>query len=943
MEGSNTFWLVNSVYNDVQEFHFSSKECSFVVYFRDKEPIFVLDNTCDIISPNNLLIIEALPEDRGEKNPKTKWDSILKTKFGIDPIKIRPKENTKYKKLDISYSDLSLYKAFSENQSDELFDSIMKNKELLSLDNAYERESENLLNYNKSTQTIEKATVTLENLKKKILHLTKRLKHQEELADSNPEKVDEALKAELIQKMYDNTEKLKRTERRIKRAKKRSTNAFDDLSLIRSQIQEIKNRLNLRDEKNSENRILSKFNYPDSVSEQLNYIEKIPQNQDVENRKIESLTIENINANNDSGEKIGTTLPVKENIMVKETENKNSKVTTEFKPPFVDDTVQDTSKDSGVKFAHKTDVLDDKYKKVWMYVASVMVSLIIVFGLFFLLSGEGEETYVDNSNYVEQNYQEPTAEPASEQPVEEVAYVEETVSEPAPSEETPAEPIVEEAPVSEPTPTPVEEPAKVVTPAPVSAPKAVSKPVSKVKPAPKKAAPTPKKVENKPVVEEEVVEDDEDLTNIPEEDDEDTESDTVIESVEFEDNEEANEAAETAKNTALEIAKKEYVENVIAGDQYLTLIAYLRNNFFTLEDDSKIAELEKMNHYWNDFRNASYDAYYENDYTLKENINYEEYANDEYLLRLFTNSYYDFYEYVINEFVMKYEYANNTATALYAAIENELDVLGRPLAKLEILARVYNAIQAQGGAAAVLSAIAEKDEAETAAADSMEIEASLIPLTATTEIVYQENIYSDDDTDVVNQDSTEVVTDFTKEYAESDEIITPVVEESTLVDEENEDVAEVATVTESENVAEDVEESAPSEIATTDTSSEDEENEEDSVVETVASDVITEDVDTEDESVNEVAADEDIDSDEESEDVATANPTNLEVVVEDDSEEVASIEPTTEETPLMVEDSAEEDVSSEEGDYFAENDSEENEETEETEFSETDDVEEENV
>ena len=72
-------------------------------------------NTCDIISPNNLLIIAPLPEDVGQKVPAIKWDSILKNKFGINPINIRPKENTKYKKLDISYTNLDLYASFSSS------------------------------------------------------------------------------------------------------------------------------------------------------------------------------------------------------------------------------------------------------------------------------------------------------------------------------------------------------------------------------------------------------------------------------------------------------------------------------------------------------------------------------------------------------------------------------------------------------------------------------------------------------------------------------------------------------------------------------------------------------------------------------------------------------------------------------------------------------------
>ncbi len=914
MEGVRSFWLVNSVYNDVREFHFSSNDVSFVVYFHAEEPIFVLDNTCDIVSPNNLLIIEALPEEKGEKNPKTKWDSILKTKFHIDPIKIRPKENTKYKKLDISYSDLSLYKDFVSLQTDELLDSIKEKREILSLDNAYERESENLLNYNKSTQTIDKATVTLENLKKKILHFSKRLKKQNEIEENFPEKADAQLKAELVQKMYDNTEKLKRTERRIKRAKKRSANAFENLSLNRIQIQEIKKLIEARNASKSDNtnRILARFDYHDSVSIPVLDEQKNLKNQEVENRKTEKLTIQNINAKNETGEKIGTTLPTKETIMVKDTE-KNLKTTTEFKPPFVDDTAQDTSKTPDVKFAKKADVLDDKYKKVWMYVASIMVSLIIVFGLFFFLSGDSENAYNENA-YIEQNYQEEVLPEPTPEPVEEVKFEEEVV-EPTP------EPVVE--PVPEPVVEPIQEDVK---PAPVVvAPKPVAKPTPKKVASKPIVKPTPKKVAPKPVVEEEVVVEDE-LANIPEEDDEDFIEDeideeepetVVIESVEIEENDDVEEDDdETSELSALQIAKTEYVNNVLAGDNYLTLLAYLKDNFFTLEDDAKIAELERMNHYWNDFRNATYDAYYESDYTLKSDINYEEYANDEYLLRVYTNAYYAFYEYIVNEFVMKYEYANSTATALYAAIENELDVLGRPLAKLEVLARVYNAIQAQGGAAAVLSAIAEKDEAETIVADNMEIEASLIPLTATTEIVYQESIYSDDDTEIVNQDSTEIVTDFTKEYAESENVVVLPAEEVSEV-EENE-VAELNSSDENDDETEDVaivdEDSDDVAAVTTESIEEDEE----------LANIPEEEDDEEDSSEMATVTTDDVEEDDEDVDtVATTMPTDLEVVMEDDSEEIASIVPTENEEELILssDEDVEDDTSNDE-EYYAEEDGE---------------------
>ena len=101
----------------------------------------------------------------------------------------------------------------------------------------------------------------------------------------------------------------------------------------------------------------------------------------------------------------------------------------------------------------------------------------------------------------------------------------------------------------------------------------------------------------------------------------------------------------------------------------------------------------------------------------------------------------------------------------------------------------------QGGPEAVLAAISVKDEEETSIADNMEIEATLVPLSVTTEIVYEENIYSSDDTEIVNQDSTEVVTDFTEEYDNSNDIVTisPVISEDEEISNEGNDVEVVET------------------------------------------------------------------------------------------------------------------------------------------------------
>ncbi|MGN0929504.1 MAG: hypothetical protein ACI4N3_02590 [Alphaproteobacteria bacterium] len=736
MERANSFWQINGKYNDVKEFHFSSQLMSFTAFFKDDQIIFVIDDTCDVISPNELLIIEPLEGEQNPKKPETKWDSILKNKFGINPMEIRPKENTKYKKLDISYASLDLYASFASLQTEELLTLIEQNREILSLENAYEREAENLLIYNKSTTTLEKAQLTLEKLKKRILTISKKMKKQEEKEQLNPENIDEEAKAELIQKLYLATEKLKRTERRIKRANKRSEVAYNELSAKRQQIAEIKRRIGEENQNMETQAKVVEENEPKYMplptQEQSSIEQEIPP--ETSPKINEKLTIENNNATNLVEEKKEQTFLTKESaIMAKETENKKVQETQEFKPPYVDDTAMEQPS-TDIRFAKKTNILlDDKYKKIWMYSISVLVSLIVVFGIFYFISGDSstpvnEDVY--NTNYIEQNYfpeeqkeQEPT--PVVEEVVEPVEVIEVT--------ETPA-PVVEE-PVKKKevvAPAPVAKPVKKVAPAkktPVSAP-VVKK--EEVKPAPVKQEAT------SPVVEEEeelIVEDDFDDEEdyIDEEEYLDDEGDIIEEEEEVEVEEELS---------PLEEARKNFYDNVIDNDAYITLIDEITSNYF--ENDTNVVslleKLNEMNGYWNTFRNISYDAYYEGDYTLKPDINYEEYADDEYLLRLYTNKYFDMYEYLVNEFVMTYEYANGTASDLYPVMENEMQILGKPNAKLQILVELYNAIQRAGGVNAVLKGIAVKYEEDLKYAP--EIEATLIPLEETTTvIVNDETIY----------------------------------------------------------------------------------------------------------------------------------------------------------------------------------------------------------
>ena len=806
MERANSFWQINGKYDDVKEFHFSSPQMSFIAFFKDEQIIFVIDDTCDVISPNELLLIEPLEGEQNPKNPETKWDSILKNKFGINPMEIRPKENTKYKKLDISYTSLDLYASFASLQTEELLNLIEQNREVLSLENAYEREAENLLVYNKSTTTLEKAQITLEKLQKRILNISKKMKNQEEKEQTNPESIDEQAKAELMQKLYLATEKLKRTERRIKRANKRAEASFNELAAKRQQIAEIKRRIDEQNQNMEVQEHKLEENEPKYMPLPQQSTPSIEENvtQEYQPQQIEKLTFENNNATNRLEEEKEQTFLTKESTtMVKETENKKVQENQEFKPPYVDDTAMEP-KSSDIRFAKKTNILlDDKYKKIWMYSVSILVSLIVVFGIFYFISGDttapvNEDVY--NTNYIEQNYNFPE-DTVKDEPVEPTPVVEEYTQ---PEEVKPAPaPVKEEVKKTEPVSKPV-----------VAKPVKKATPVKKITPVKKESAPIVKKTPTPAPVEKEVVvldeDDSDDIDDIDEEEDDDdeeelTEDDDEEEFVVAEEDEEEDDEDENDEALSpLDEARNEFVENVLDDDAYINLINEISNNYFENNTNlvSLLEKLNEMNGYWNAFRNVSYDTYYESDYSLKSDIDYEEYAEDEHLLRLYTNKYFEMYEYLVNEFVMTYEYANGTASDLYPVMEEELQILGKPNAKLQILIELYNSIQKAGGPSVVLEDVEARYEEELSSAP--EIEATLIPLESTTTIIVNdETLYNDGSSattsyteeeydDDLLVDSENSLDDDEEEYAEEEDDEEELTDADD-VDEEDENEDEVAT------------------------------------------------------------------------------------------------------------------------------------------------------
>ncbi len=777
MERVNSFWVVNSFYGDVREFHFSSPDFNFISYHKDNKLLFVLDNTCDFVSPNNLLLIENYRDDNGVLDPDVKWDFILKNKFKIDPIKIRPKEDTKYKKLDISYVDLFLYSDFISNKSDNLYKKILYLREDLSLKNAFNRESENLLNYNKSTQTLEKANVTLANLQKKVLHLSKRLQKLQEIEITNPEKFDNNLKETLVQKLYDNTEKLKRTERRIKRAEKRAAVSESELSNNRLQIVELKKRISLRD-----------FNDKLEINNELKTLDINQQHIDNTNNNSDSAILNDTNIDSDFEldkkelivEKLdvknlekadGDKILIKEEVMPKI--NSNNQNTVEFKPPVLD-SVAETDK-IGKKFKFS---LNGNYSNVWKYVLSVFLSIFVLGAIFFVflsddtpsdirLDGENEvvelnkdnrNDEIDESKLVQNNEVVPVTsvednivpidvksassfidadlknkESDEKKNISVISDVNKDFVNNANTKRS-IKPVIKKSfkSVADKKGYKISKKSTPIVERKLKSLKAVkdssNKVTTSVTSSEVEVIPDDVIVENDDLTHNEIpVKNEKKVTEVVANDNikDNSSLEIVSESEDLKSSEnlyteisDSNVSDSVLEDTkvnfkpevsALDIARKEYIENVIAGDVYISTISSLKESFFVSDNSSNIDELKKFNKYWNSFRNMVYSTYYNLDDSLKSDIDVKEYFNDEYLLRLYVNAYNDLYESLVNEFVMKYEYSNGSSVGLYVEIEDSLQSLGMPSKKLDLLQKMSDAIKDNGGSASVLAAIYEKD------------------------------------------------------------------------------------------------------------------------------------------------------------------------------------------------------------------------------------------
>ena len=189
-------------------------------FYKDDELIFVLDKTINETKPNVLLIIEQIDG--------RKWDDILANDYNVTLELIRPKIRNKYRKLDIDYDGLNIYKNLIEDykNGNDLTNSL---NELSNFRNssikmaASQRLVSSQNKIRKSSITVDKTDKTLSKLQEDFKKLRLKLqKQRKKNIDLEKIKKTEDRIQNLILKMRRSKKRLKRAEKRLETAKKDS-------------------------------------------------------------------------------------------------------------------------------------------------------------------------------------------------------------------------------------------------------------------------------------------------------------------------------------------------------------------------------------------------------------------------------------------------------------------------------------------------------------------------------------------------------------------------------------------------------------------------------------------------------------------------------------------------------------------------------------------------
>jgi|GEM_PF-5825447 len=351
---------------------------------------------------------------------------------------------------------------------------------------------------------------------------------------------------------------------------------------------------------------------------------------------------------------------------------------TEFRPPYQSDA-------NKIRFAARGAVKqDDRYRRLWLYTASILVSLALVVGLFYI---------IDNSHRIAEN---PFREEEYFDDLSDlIEVVDDSVIDLEPAKTAPA----------------------YAPPAPARAPIAKRAP-TRARPAPAKAAyDEDDEFAVEGYYDDDLYGADEEYlaAEFPMEVGKPTKPATgkktapTYQNLYYIDEEEAP-APISYATTPLEDARNDYQRHVLENGRYANVLGSVKFTFFERGAADAIDEMREINRYWNTFRNLTYAEYYGPDGSLKYGIDYDQFAADEQALRFHSNANLDFYEYQYNRFAMEYEFAAHAGVDLHDTLEKELQTLGNPARKLQLLESMRNLMLVMGGSEAVLQKIYERDE-----------------------------------------------------------------------------------------------------------------------------------------------------------------------------------------------------------------------------------------
>lgn len=199
---------------------------------------WALDTTRDRVLPDAMLVI-----DRDDNLPDRKWDDILTKDFDTDPEIVRPREDNKYQKLDISYDGLSIYQAAVDalETGGKVSDSVLRALGNFRINagaaNAMKRIADNQEILDKVSNTLVVSDKTALKIKGDIALLKERLASQKSAMGFEPTKAAAAKILKTQSQIEAAQEKSKKNALRKKRTEKKIANANEEIKTWTDQLE----------------------------------------------------------------------------------------------------------------------------------------------------------------------------------------------------------------------------------------------------------------------------------------------------------------------------------------------------------------------------------------------------------------------------------------------------------------------------------------------------------------------------------------------------------------------------------------------------------------------------------------------------------------------------------------------------------------------------------